>query len=203
MKDITGERFGKLVVIAPHHKDGRGEWYWDCLCDCGNHKIVSGNKLRSGNTQSCGCYRKECKPHMTHGMTNTRLYSIWCNMKARCNNPKSIEYYLYGGRGITVCKQWQTSFQAFADWAFANGYTDQLTIDRIDVDGNYTPKNCRWLTPAEQALNQRRNHLVTAFGKTMTIKEWSNYSGIKYDTIERRLNGYGWSAEDAVSKKPR
>ncbi len=203
MKDITGKRFGKLVVIAPHHQDGRHEWYWDCLCDCGNHKIVSGNKLRSGNTKSCGCYRRECKSHYKHGMTNSRLYVIWCNMKARCNNPKSSEYYLYGGRGISVYKKWQNDFQAFAEWAIASGYNDTLSIDRINVDGNYTPNNCRWATFAEQAINQRRNHFVTAFGKTMTIKEWSDYSGIKYDTIERRLNQYGWSAEDAVSRKPR
>lgn len=203
MKDITGQRFGKLVVLRASHKDKRNEWHWLCLCDCGKEKVVSGNKLRSGNTKSCGCVQDEVRRsgilHRSHGMTNSKLYIAWCNMKSRCYNTGNIEYNSYGGRGISVCAEWKSSFESFMNWALGSGYKDGLTIDRIDVNGNYCPENCRWSTDAEQRLNTRRNHLLTAHGKTMTIKEWSDLTGIKYDTIRNRIVLYGWTPEDAVS----
>lgn len=205
MIDITGKKFVRLLVVEKHHQDKRGEWYWRCVCDCGNEKVVSGYKLRTGNTKSCGCLQKECLDsglHRTHGMTNTRLYTIWCNMKARCGNPKSIEYDSYGGRGISVCSAW-LSFDVFAKWALENGYKEGLSIERIDVNGNYCPDNCKWIELSDQSLNQRRSHLLTAFGKTQTIVEWSRESGLKYDTIERRVNAYGWDAEKAISTPPK
>ena len=205
MIDITGKRFGRLVVKCKSHKDKRGEWHWLCVCDCGNEKTVSGNKLRSGNTKSCGCLQTEFRSsgiRKTHGMTESRLYVSWCNMKSRCNNERNIMFKSYGGRGISVCREWESSFDIFMKWAISNGYKDGLTLDRIDVNGNYQPNNCRWIPSSEQTLNTRRNHLITAFGETKTIKEWADSSGIKYDTIERRINQYGWSAEDAVSMRP-
>lgn len=202
MIDMTGKTYGKLTVIEKDHQDGRGEWYWKCKCECGNEKVVSGYKLRSGNTSSCGCLQTALRQHgthRTHGMTNTRIYNIWSNMKARCTNPKCYEYHAYGGKGIRVCDDW-LRFENFYSWATSHGYADGLTIDRVDVNGNYCPNNCRWVSQKEQALNRTDNHLVTAFGKTKTIKEWSVESGINYDTIERRLNAYHWTPDRAVSE---
>lgn len=206
MKDETGNRYGRLVVIEKHHQDSRGEWYWLCKCDCGNDKIVSGNKLRCGNTKSCGCLQYEHRKvgfHRTHGKSETKLYVAWLNMRSRCYNPKNIVYKNYGGRGISVCEEWRNSSDAFIAWAEKNGYQDGLSIDRIDVNGNYEPSNCRWVTKEQQYLNRTDSHLLTAFGKTQTISEWANESGIAYDTIERRINAYNWSPEDAVTIKPK
>jgi len=204
MIDITNQRFGKLVVVSKHHQDKRQEWFWECKCDCGNTKIVSGYKLRSGNTKSCGCLQKEVRNaglHKSHGMSDTRLYTTWLNMKHRCYYKKNAMYYAYGAKGIRVCNDW-FDFENFAEWALSHGYADDLTIERIDYTKDYCPENCKWIPMTDQYLNRSDSHLVTAFGKTQTIKEWSAETGIKYDTIERRLNAYGWSAEEAVSVKP-
>ena len=206
MTDITGERYGQLTVIAPHHKDNRGEWCWLCKCDCGNETITTGYRLRSGKTRSCGCLQRELRSagfRKTHGKTDTPLYTAWLNMRSRCYNTSNIMYDHYGGRGIRVCDEWRNDSTAFIDWAESNGYREGLTIDRIDVNGNYEPGNCRWVDKKTQYLNRTDSHFVTAFGKTQTIKEWADESGLNYDTIERRINAYGWSPEDAVSKKSR
>ena len=206
MKDMIGVKCGRLTVMAFDHKDGRGEAYWRCRCECGNEKVVSGNKLRTGNTKSCGCMQKEHRLegfHKSHGMTETKLYTTWLNMRSRCNKPDNIMYQYYGGRGIRVCQEWNDAFEPFMEWAISHGYEEGLSIDRINVDGNYEPDNCRWVTKKAQYFNRTDNHLLTAFGKTQTIKEWADETGIKYDTIERRVNAYGWSAEKAVTIKPK
>lgn len=202
-KDMTGQRFGRLTVKEYSHIGNGGKAYWLCVCDCGNETTVSGDKLRQGWTKSCGCLQRE---HLgdyrrTHGKTDTKIYIIWTNMRSRCQYKKNSMYYNYGGRGISVCEEWQR-FEPFYEWAIANGYKEGLSLERIDVDGNYEPSNCKWIPLKDQSLNQRRSHLITAFGKTQTIKEWADESGIKYDTIERRINQYGWSAERAVSVLP-
>lgn len=203
IKDITGKRYGRLVVKSFDHSDKRGA-YWLCACDCGKSFVAYGYRLRCGKTKSCGCLQDEHRRegfHRSHGMTDTPLYIIWCNMRARCCRKTSTEYYNYGGRGIKLCEAW-FSFDAFAEWALSHGYADGLSIERIDVNGNYEPDNCKWIEPAQQSLNQRRSHFVTAFGKTQTIKEWADESGLKYDTIERRINQYGYTPEDAVTLPP-
>lgn len=202
IKNVVGQRFGRLTVISLDHKDKRHEAYWMCQCDCGNTKVVSGNKLRSGNTQSCGCYQQECRgvKRRTHGMTKTKLYVIHRNMLARCNNEKSNMFYRYGKRGIKVCPEWQ-KFEGFAKWAMESGYAEGLSIERIDIDKGYEPANCRWITKKEQCLNRSDTHLITAFGKTQTIKEWADETGIRYDTIERRINSYGFTPERALTKR--
>jgi hypothetical protein len=199
-KDITGERYGRLLVIMPIKKDGRGEYFWICQCDCGNIKTISGNKLRSGNTRSCGCFREEHRGdnNRTHGMANNRLYTIWLNMRSRCYNPKNISYRNYGGRGISVCNEWRGSFEKFMDWSFYHGYNEALTIDRIDFNGNYSPQNCKWATKIEQANNKRNNHVINIDGEEKTISEWARIYGINCDTIERRINAYGWDEQIAV-----
>ena len=205
MKDMTGKQFGKLTVISLDHKDKRQECYWLCRCECGNEKVVSGNKLRSGNTKSCGCYQEEVrgKYRVTHGMTNSKLYVIWSNMKSRCYNKKNNMFYRYGGRGIEVAPEWRNSFENFSVWAIQSGYKEGLSIERVDIDKGYNPENCRWITKKEQYLNRSDSHMITAFGKTQTIKEWADQNGIPYDTIERRINAYGWEPERAVSEKVR
>lgn len=153
--DLTGERFGRLVVLRQVDSANSMSRY-ECLCDCGNKTIVYGNNLRRGYTQSCGCYRHECEKvnTRTHGREPRRIYRIWSGMLNRCNNPNNGRYKHYGGRGITVCGEWH-DFTAFRDWALSHGYREDLSIDRINNDGNYEPDNCRWATAKEQAQNKR------------------------------------------------
>lgn len=201
-KDETNKRYGKLVAISYEIRNHKA--FWLCKCDCGNTTIVAGDKLRLGKTKSCGCIQKEHREkgfHKSHGMTNSRLYYEWCNMKSRCSNPKNIMYSNYGGRGITFCEKWK-QFEDFMKWANDNGYNDNLTLERINVNGNYEPDNCKWIPIKEQYLNRTDSHVITAFGKTQTIKEWADETGLKYDTIHARIKYYGWSAEDAVSLNP-
>ena len=156
--DFRGERFGKLVAIEPTEKRLHGKVMWLCRCDCGNICEVMSTRLASGHTKSCGCLNSESTTDMntTHNGTHTRLYSIWSTMKTRCNNPNSKAYGWYGAKGISVCPEWSSSFSAFRDWATQNGYRDDLTLDRVDPAGNYSPDNCRWATWHEQRMNQRR-----------------------------------------------
>ena len=134
---------------------------------------------------------------MKHGMARTRLYKAWTNMRNRCNWEKDREYQHYGGRGITVCDEWQNSFEPFMKWALSHGYNDTLTIDRINVDGNYEPDNCRWITRKEQNNNMTSNVRLTYKGVTHNLTEWSQITGIKYQTLQGRIRR-GWKVEDVL-----
>lgn len=159
LEDLTGWKFGRLTVIEKAEKDKYGHWKWRCICDCGKETIAYAAGLRNGSVRSCGCLVKETNARIrtTHGKKRTRLYRTWINMKARCYQAKDRCYKDYGERGIEVCPEWQHDFQAFYEWAMANGYTDNLTIDRKDVNGDYCPENCRWITMAEQQKNKRNS----------------------------------------------
>lgn len=143
--------------------------------------------------------KRKQRKHEKHGMYGTKLYKTWNNMISRCYCPSFQRFYNYGGRGITVCEEWRNSFVAFMNWAFANGYEEHLTLDRINNDGNYEPSNCRWITNKEQQYNKRSNRYVTYNGKTLTVKEWSDITGINQRTLGLRLDK-GWSAEQALTK---
>lgn len=198
--DLTGMRFGRLTVVS--RSDNRGKQpCWKCVCDCGTEKIVQGNSLRSGAIQSCGCLHREVTGSInrTHGYTGTRLYMTWQNMRARCYRKSAKRYDDYGGRGITVCDEWRVSFEAFRDWALQSGYSDELTIDRIDVNGNYEPGNCRWISNNEQQFNRRNNRNITFNGKTQTISQWAKEYGLECKTLQGRLDKSGWSIEKALT----
>ena len=196
--DLTGRRYGKLVVLNRDENNKGRNVKWVCVCDCGSQTTVCGNDLKAGKTVSCGCLRKEGS-HRTHSMSRTRLYRIWGNMKSRCTNSNVKQYKDYGARGITVCQEWMDSFETFKEWAMANGYSEELTIDRIDVNGNYNPSNCRWITRKEQSLNRTDNHWLNYKGETKTIAEWSAITGIHRATIESRLRN-GMTTEQALEK---
>ena len=163
VKDITGQRFGRLTVLQRFGTSSQGTATWLCLCDCGKECVIEGAKMRKGNTRSCGCLHDEKarERRTTHGMSDTRLYHVWKTMNPRCSNPNSNDYKDYGGRGITVCEEWQYSFPAFHAWAIANGYDEnapqsQCTIDRINNDRGYSPQNCRWVDQKTQCNNRNR-----------------------------------------------
>nr|DAP52808.1 MAG TPA: transcriptional regulator [Caudoviricetes sp.] len=184
---MLGKRFGYLTVLEECEERKHRAKVYHCICDCGKHTNVVGYSLRSGRTKSCGCLNyKPRKGHIKHGKTGTRLYNIWKNMHTRCYNEHFFKYEYYGGRGIKVCDEWLHDFMAFYNWAMNNGYKDNLTIDRIDVNGNYEPNNCRWVDMKTQLNNKSDNVLLTYNKKTQTIAQWADELGVPYGTIQSR-----------------
>lgn len=190
--DLTGQKFNRLTVIAFEGRNHLHKASWRCRCDCGMEIVVDGYNLTSGHTKSCGCLNIESiqSRSITHGHSRTGegIYPVWKSMRARCNNPNSHAYKNYGGRGISVCDEWDTNFQSFYDWSMNNGYNPELTIDRIDNDGNYGPDNCRWTTPKEQANNKRTCRYITYANETHTISEWSKIFEVPYSALLARIN---------------
>jgi len=188
--DHTGETFGSLTVIGPC-RDERGRLRWECRCACGGSAKVFGANLRTGNTTTCGCLRAA----HPEGLSKTRLYTIWCGMIGRC---KDAQQPNYGGRGIRVCAEW-SSFERFHEWASASGYADTLSIDRIDNDGNYEPRNCRWVTAAAQAQNTSRTVRVRVDGQIVSLAEASRMLSLNYSRLQRRMRNSGLGFEEAVA----
>lgn len=192
LTDLTGRRFGRLTVLGQAGKTKWGDSKWLCRCDCGNERVVSGGHLKSGHTQSCGCYAREeaSRRAIVHGITSggkPRTFTIWNGMKARCLNPKSVSFANYGGRGIGICDEW-LSFENFHNWAVSNGYEDGLQIDRIDNDGDYCPQNCRWVSRKYNNTNKRNTNLITICGKTQCATDWIRELGISKATFYRHLH---------------
>lgn len=205
-KDLTGQKFGRLTVLKlaykkPKNNNKGTRCYWLCQCECGNTKNVLTEALKSGHTKSCGCLGKEqrLKSNTTHNLSNTRLHCIWLGMKNRCYCKDNKRYIRYGGRGISICNEWKNDFLSFYNWAITNGYNDNLTIDRIDVNGNYEPDNCRWTTQKQQARNTRRNHYLTYNNETLTVAEWAEKLNIKYSTLISRCYK-NWTIEEILTK---
>lgn len=169
--DITGMRFGRLTAVRytgdTAYPCGKKVSMWECKCDCGKTVTLPLSALRTGNTKSCGCLKKEkMKEHsdslIKHGDADSRLYMVWERMKNRCNNARSSSYRFYGAKGVSVCEEWNNDYGAFRDWALANGYSysakrGECTIDRINPYGNYEPNNCRWISMKEQFKNLRKH----------------------------------------------
>lgn len=199
--DLTGQRFGRLMVLerAPNVR-GRGAWL--CRCNCGKEKIISTDRLRSGESRSCGCLRSELRRKQNlergvGGQSATRLYKICSDMLRRCEDSKVACYRNYGGRGIYVCTEWRNSFASFKLWALSNGYSEKLTIDRIDVNGPYSPENCRWADAFVQSNNMRTTRIISYAGKTMSISMWSRELGISRVTLSSRVQR-GWPIERVI-----
>ena len=201
--DMSGLAFGQWTVL-----DYVGGSKWKCLCSCGKMAIVVGATLRNGTSTKCrSCARAESnritkignKNNVSHGKSNTRIYRIWGGIISRCENSHDTGYKDYGGRGIHMCAEWRTDFLSFERWALANGYTDQLSIDRINVDGAYEPTNCRWVTIQEQSNNKTTSRFLIFRGEKKTIAQWAEITQIPRNTIKNRIDRYGWTIERALT----
>lgn len=214
--DLTGQRFGELVVIGIARHKIRGRPAWRCLCDCGREKTAAGDTLRAGDVTTCGAHRsarflalhsapQEKKRKYPIGSdTNSRIYTIWRAMKMRCYSRSHKALPRYGGAGIVVCDEWQ-HFEGFRQWALASGYAPTLTLDRVDNERGYEPSNCRWATRFEQSRNRRRPILsVMAFGETKAVIDWAKdpRCTIGYTSLLRRL-AKGISPEAAITRQKR
>lgn len=191
MNDLTGQRFGRLTVEAREGRDKWGSVTWRCHCDCGKEHVAGAGKLKSGKTRSCGCFALDMRIAQLerHGITTggkPRTFIIWSGMKARCLNPRATSYPNYGGRGIAICDEW-LSFENFHKWAMLHGYADDLQIDRIDNDGDYTPENCRFVTRKENSRNTRRSRFITIDGRTQTATDWIKELGVAKSTFYAAL----------------
>jgi hypothetical protein len=181
---MCGKKYGRLTVIE---KDIKTENKYICRCECGNIKSIDITSISTGRVKSCGCITKEkCKiekPHLKHDKTKTRIYNIYNKMKNRYYNPNYFQYYLYGGKGIKVCKEWKDNFINFYNWAMNNGYKDNLSIDRIDGNKGYSPDNCRWATAKEQCRNLSTNINIEYKGQTHCLTEWAEILNINVATL--------------------
>lgn len=202
-ENLIGRKFGRLTVIerAENYKNGSTRWL--CRCECGKELILLRSSIVSGHTKSCGCYSRDYhrETRYKHGGVNTRLYSIYKNVKARCYQPTARHYDCYGGRGISVCDEWleENGFENFKTWALGNGYADNLTLDRIDPNGNYEPSNCRWITRKEQGNNRRNTIYIVINGNTKPLAIWCDEYGIDKGTAYGRYKR-GWKPEDIFTK---
>lgn len=202
-KDLTGQRFHRLVVIsrAPGYPGGSKGARWHCVCDCGNKTISGGTQLRNGDTKSCGCHARQFlgKPHYKHGQHKHKLYIAWTSIKQRCLNPKNPVYPFYGGRGITICDEWLNNYPAFVAY-MGTAPTDKHTVDRIDNNGNYEPGNVRWATRSEQVRNTRYTQMITHDGRTQCFADWVKESGIPHATLHYRIFKAHWPMDKALTK---
>jgi len=196
--DYTGLRFSCWLVISEAYKIGK-QRAWNCLCDCGTSKIIAGHSLKKGDSKSCGCRKGDYISEKigTHKRSKSSIYSIWISLRDRCNNSNDPSYQNYGGRGITVCERWDSSFENFL--ADMGERPKGAQIDRIDNNGDYCPENCRWVNAKSNSRNRRNNNVVTFNGKSMTIAEWSEVTGLPDKTLYYRISK-GWSIERALTE---
>lgn len=200
--DLTGEKFGKLEVIGIAETNTR-KTYWICKCECGNYKNVRSDSLICGAIKSCGCLKKQqdkinLTANHSHKQSGTRLYKIWQGIKRRCYKKYDARYHRYGERGIKVCDEWKDNFINFYNWANNNGYSDELTIDRIDNNKNYTPENCRWVSIKTQCNNRSTNIKITIGNATKTLTEWCNIFELDYRKILGRYKRNGFIGIDEL-----
>jgi hypothetical protein len=202
-KDLTGEKFGRLEVVERIKKNKR--IYYKCICNCesGTEKLIRSDSLTSGKTVSCGCYNSEITSEIskinntTHGMSKTKIYNVWGHMISRCENKDTWSYKNYGGRGIIICKEWRSDFMNFYQWSMENGYKEGLTIERIDVNGNYEPRNCRWATQLEQANNKTSTLYIEIDGVTKSSTEWDRLNNLPINCVAQRYR-HGKRGRDLI-----
>lgn len=202
LRDISNKRFGRLVAVNPQRINGR--LFWKCQCDCGNITTVRQYSLLNGNTKSCGCYSKEVTMKRTykHGMTRTKLYSTWNEIKQRCNNKNSLSYKYYGAKGISICPEW-TDYRNFYNWAIETGYKEDLTIERIDVSKDYCPNNCKWIPLSEQSKNKSNTIYIEYNGETKSLCDWASLIGVSRRTLYSRIKKKHWPIERALTQSKR
>jgi len=202
-EDLVGKVFGRWTVIkSVDEKHGHNSDYWTCKCTCGKTSNITRYDLTNGHSKSCGCYSAYLLGNRKrkHGARNTRLYSIWLSIRNRCNRVRNDNYKWYGARGIQVCDTWNKDFIAFREWALANGYNDNLTIDRINSNMGYYPENCRWSDMTTQNNNRRDNVLIKIGDEVDTLSNWAKHSGIPYGCLYRR-KALGWSEDELLLPK--
>lgn len=210
--DLTGRKYGRLTVLGFDHKNSKRVYFWKCRCECGKDVVIAGYNLKSGNTKSCGCLGETnrqrlesefTKAHKTHGLSATRINRTYRHMKERCFEKSSKDYFLYGGRGIGIDSEWlgEKGFEHFYEWSMQNGYSDKLTIDRIDNNRNYGPDNCRWADARTQANNRRTNVVYDIGNGPQTRAELCREYGMGYNKVRNRVQS-GWTIEEALEIVP-
>ena len=201
VKDITGQTFGKLKVIAFYDMRPKLGAYWACLCECGRETVHRGADLRKGYIVSCGCHKaqRSREAMTTHGLSHLPIYGRWHGMIQRCSDPNHVAYDRYGAVGITVCERWLSFENFYAD--MGDPPSKNHSIERRENSQGYSPDNCYWATASQQNRNTRVNHMLTFLGKTQCIADWSDEIGIKYSVLHSRINRYGWSVERALTTK--
>lgn len=172
---------------------------WNCLCSCGSFTTPKAGNLRNGNTRSCGCLAREALSRRTHGLSKTRIYGLYHDMLNRCYRPMGKSFEHYGGRGISVCEEWRSGFETFHKWAMLNGYRRGLTLDRIKVNGNYEPSNCRFVTRKVSARNTRTNVFIEHNGEIKTKAEWAEVLNFPYKLLHQRMTRGGMSFSEAIA----
>ena len=202
--DLTGKTFGRLTVISRVVDKNSKATKWLCRCECGNECVVHAGSLRGGHTKSCGCLRvKACHDvATTHGLSKTSLHGVWLNMRRRCLDVRCKSYKSYGGRGIGICEEW-LDFKTFYEWATTHGYSKGLTLERVDVNGDYKPENCTWITKKQQARNKTTSRIIEIDGVSKCLAEWCDEYGIKYLTAYKRICELGWEPKKALTTPPR
>lgn len=206
LKNLVGMRFGRLVVTKfvgyREHQHSVRRSLWECVCDCGKAHITTAKMLRSGSPSSCGCLQRDAasKTAKTHGMSRTKIYKVWTSMRLRCSNPNDQGWHRYGARGITVCKEWDESFDKF--YKDMGDAPDGHSVDRIDNDGPYSKDNCRWATKSEQGDNTRVTRRITHLGKTQSLRQWCKELNIHYTTALERIKKYNLTTDEIFSATP-
>lgn len=199
IKNEIGNNYGRLNVLS-RGSSTNNHAYWNCICECGNLTTVRGADLRNNKIRSCGCLKNETtsKIFKKHGLSNHKLYDVWTKIKSRCYNKNDKDYKNYGGRRIKVCDEWMNDFMSFYNWSLSSGYIDKLTIERIDVNNDYKPSNCKFIPNCEQSLNWRRSLKFTYKGETKDIRYFSNKYNINYYALRARLTQYKWDINKAI-----
>lgn len=205
LEDMVGKRFGRLVVVKRVPSKNLTKWL--CRCDCGNEIEAFGNNLKRGHTISCGCYREDIRPTLAyrHGLKHTRAYRVWEKIKGRCCCPTNPNYQRYGGRGITLCKEWRDDPKKFIEWAYANGYREdaeygECTVDRIDNNKGYSPENCRIVNEKVQANNRRSNRYIEHNGERKTMAQWSDIYNLNPMTVRYYHVDRGMTLQEILDK---